>query len=56
MEKERGITITSVPEKSNRLYTVLSLVICIIKRLFIKNKKPTEDIHFDVLNNEEFDY
>ena len=24
MEKERGITITSVPEKSNRLYTLLT--------------------------------
>jgi hypothetical protein len=41
--------------KSNVFYTLLSLVIYRIKRIFVK-EKPREDIHFDVLNGEEFDY
>jgi hypothetical protein len=48
---------------SYAFYTLLSLVIYRIKRLFIKNKIEdihfdvlNEDIHFDVLNEEEFDY
>tara|TARA_R110000851_G_scaffold248769_1_gene401273 strand:+ start:1134 stop:1262 length:129 start_codon:yes stop_codon:yes gene_type:complete len=40
----------------NAFNKFLSLLVYKIKILFVKEKKTKEDICFDVLNDEEFDY
>jgi|TARA_R110000823_G_C15685387_1_gene474726 hypothetical protein len=41
---------------NNAFNKLLSLLVYKIKILFLKEKKIKEDIYFDVLNEEEFDY